>query len=154
MEDQLYHLRIFFRGSHKIHRKTPVSEYLYSMIIFIQWVSLLFYSFSIYILKLNGIHIIHMMQKYVFCMEEHITHSFGIYLISETKNYFCFQDSQLPMQGLKLLRKDQNGGGLLFMETREFNVHWWKRKIKSSISEKKYFYKNWYVLPLGMRLYA
>ena len=139
MEDQLYHLRIFFRGSHKIHRKTPVSEYLYSMIIFIQWVSLLFYSFSIYILKLNGIHIIH---------------SFGIYLISETKNYFCFQDSQLPMQGLKLLRKDQNGGGLLFMETREFNVHWWKRKIKSSISEKKYFYKNWYVLPLGMRLYA
>ena len=47
-------------------------------------------------------------------MEELITHSFGIYLISEKKNYFCFQDSQFPMQGLKLFRKDQNGGGLPF----------------------------------------
>ena len=55
-----------------------------------------------------------MMRKYVFSMEELITHSFGIYLINETKNYFCFPDSQFPMQGLKLFRKDQNGGGLPF----------------------------------------
>ena len=75
-----------------------------------------------------------MMQKYVFSMEELITHSFGIYLISEKKNYFCFQDSQFPMQGLKLFRKDQKQGSLTYTDGKEkLNLQSPKKNIFTKI---------------------